>query len=154
VEGISAIPGGIALLLLVVLAFLHHRTRDAFFRAWQFAWTAYFISRVSVGIYFSVYPSPWIELISNIAFVIMAVWVFRSARLIQGPEPWRNRDTALLAIGALWSGYDVLARAVPNRWEMVGFGGWRIHHPPVEVAVAPLLVLAGLRFWKQERDQE
>jgi len=154
VEGISAIPSGIALLLVVVLAFLHHRTRDAFSRAWQFAWTAYLISRLSVGVYFSLYPSPWIELISNIAFVVMAVCVFRSARLLQGPEPWRKRDTALLAIGTLWSGYDVLARAVPDRWEMIGFGRWRIHHTPVEVATAPLLVIAGIRFWRQVRDHE
>jgi diguanylate cyclase (GGDEF)-like protein len=154
VEGISAIPGGIALLLLVVFAFLHHRTRDAFFRAWQFAWTAYFISRVSVGIYFGIYRSPWIELISNVGFVVMAICVFRSTRLLHGAERWRKLDSALLATGVVWSGYDVLARALPDRWEMISFGSWRIHHPPVEVAAAPLLAIAGIRFWKQMRDRE
>jgi diguanylate cyclase (GGDEF)-like protein len=152
--GISAIPGSIALLLLAVFTFLYHRTRNPYFRAWQFAWAAYALSRTALVVYFSGYPAPGIELASNVGFVIMAIFVFRSTRIIYRDYRWHSTDTAFLLIGTVWSGYDVLARISPERWGTFRVGNWTIEAPPVEVAAAPLLLLAGIRFWKHARERD
>lgn len=152
--GISAIPGGIALLLLAVFTFLYVRTRNPYFRAWQFAWAGYAVSRLTLVIYFGGYSAPWVELISNLGFVLMTLFVFRSTRIVERDVSWHRIDTVIVVIGALWSEYDVLSRLSPERWATFRLGNWVIDPPPVEAAAAPVFLLAGIRFWKHARERE
>lgn len=154
IAGISAIPGGIALLLLAVFTFLYQRTRNPYFRAWQLAWAGYAVSRLTLIVYFGGYPAPWIEFISNFAFVLMTLFVFRSTRIVERDYRWHPSDTLILIVGALWSEYDVLSRVSPERWATFHVGKWIIDPPPVEAAAAPLMIIAGIRFWKHARERD
>src|SRR5271155_806600 len=93
------IPGVVSLLLFLVFTYLYEQSRQAYFRAWQFAWAAYSLHYVLDAFTFYRAPSPVAFLASSIFLVAMALCIFVSTRLMRGPSRFFWYDAALAAAG-------------------------------------------------------
>ena len=110
VISLVVIPGVVSLLLFLVFTYLYEQSRQAYFRAWQFAWAAYSLHYVLDA--FSSYrrPSLLASFASSLFLVAMALCIFVSTRLMRGPSRFRWYDAGLAAVGIALAWLNVQAR--------------------------------------------
>jgi hypothetical protein len=102
------IPGVVSLLLFLVFTYLYEQSRQAYFRAWQFAWAAYSLHYVLDAFSFYRAPSPVAFFASSLFLVAMALCIFVSTRLMRGPSRFFWYDAALGAAGVAlaWTNFQ------------------------------------------------
>src|SRR5579862_7729328 len=93
------IPGVVSLLLFLVFTYLYEQSRQAYFRAWQFAWAAYTLHYVLDAFSFYRAPSPLAFFASSLFLVAMALSIFVSTRLMRGASQFMWYDAALAVVG-------------------------------------------------------
>src|SRR5579862_7576104 len=93
------IPGVVSLLLFLVFTYLFEQSRQAYFRAWQFAWGAYTLHYVLDAFSFYRAPSPLSVFASSVFLVAMAMCIFVSTRLMRGRSQFMWYDAALAVVG-------------------------------------------------------
>src|SRR5437879_3030859 len=99
---IIVVPGVIALMLLGVFSFLYSQTRQAYFRAWQIGWAAYFASYVLLAIYFFKFQTIAPLLAAKLLFAVTIFAIIVSARLVEESFHWRRQDVILGVLTLLW----------------------------------------------------
>src|ERR1019366_7240288 len=99
--GLVAVPGAVALLVLLVFTYLYEQNRHTYFRAWQLAWAAYTLHYAvkAVEHYYGV--SAILYLLSSLLLVAMATCIFVSTRLMKEPFQLKWHDVALVVTGIL-----------------------------------------------------
>src|SRR5439155_15988578 len=95
--GIVVVPGIVSLLLFLVISYLYHQSRAAYFRAWQIGWGAYCVYYALISLNFHLRPSAPLYFISSLFLVAMAVCIFVSPRLVQGKFRLRWYDFVVCA---------------------------------------------------------
>ncbi|MGC1371847.1 MAG: hypothetical protein WA824_06875, partial [Candidatus Sulfotelmatobacter sp.] len=93
------IPGVVSLLLFLVFTYLFEQSRQAYFRAWQFAWAAYTLHYVLDAFSFYRAPSPLAFFASSLFLVAMALCIFISTRLMRGRLHFMWYDAVLAVAG-------------------------------------------------------
>jgi diguanylate cyclase (GGDEF)-like protein len=85
------IPGVVSLLLFLVFWYLHEQSRQAYFRAWKWAWAFYSLHYV-----LNAFPlSPFAFLVSELFLTAMTLCVFVSTRLMRAAYRFRWYDAAV-----------------------------------------------------------
>ena len=89
------IPGFVSVLLFLVFTYLHEQSRQAYFRAWKWAWAFYSLHYVLDS-----FPSsPFAFFIGELFLVAMALCIFVSTRLMRSAYRYRWYDAAVAAVG-------------------------------------------------------
>jgi diguanylate cyclase (GGDEF)-like protein len=102
------IPGVVSLLLFLVFTYLYEQSRQAYFRAWQFAWAAYTLHYVLDAFSFYRAPSPLAFFASSLFLVAMALCIFVSTRLMRGHSQFMWYDAVLAVAGVVlaWVNFE------------------------------------------------
>ncbi|MFY9911573.1 MAG: diguanylate cyclase [Candidatus Sulfotelmatobacter sp.] len=102
------IPGVVSLLLFLVFTYLYEQSRQAYFRAWQFAWAAYTLHYVLDAFSFYRAPSPLAFFASSLFLVAMALCIFVSTRLMRGRTQlmWYDAALAVAGIALAWLNFQ------------------------------------------------
>jgi diguanylate cyclase (GGDEF)-like protein len=97
------IPGVVSVLLFLVFSYLYQQSRQAYFRAWQFAWAAY-----SLHYALDAFPtSPVACFVRSLLLVAMALLIFVSTRLMRAPYRFRRSDAVVGAAGIVLAAIDL-----------------------------------------------
>jgi len=144
--GLVLIPGAVALLVLLVFTYLYEQNRHSYFRAWQLAWTAYFLHFALQAFEHSYGPSPLLFLLSSLLLVAMAISIFVSTRLMKEPFQLKWYDVALTVAG-------VLLACVSLRAHMAGGVFSETATPPpiylrMEIALAVTLLYCSFYYYR------
>src|SRR5437879_5467114 len=100
------VPGFVALLLFLVFTYLYEQSRQDYFRAWQLGWAAYTLHYALDGWSAYRHPSAPLFLIASLLFVLIALCIFISTRLMRERFRLRWYDLAIAGGGAtlaLWN---------------------------------------------------
>jgi diguanylate cyclase (GGDEF)-like protein len=144
--GLVLIPGGVALLVLLVFTYLYEQNRHAYLRAWQLAWAAYTLHYAVEAVIYFQGPSALLFSISSLMLVAMATCIFVSTRLMKEAFQLKWYDVTLVLVG-------VLLTYVSLRAHMAG-GFFNDKAPPVpeylrlEVGLAALLLYASFHYYR------
>ncbi len=134
---VLVVPSIAALLLFGVFSYLYLQTREAYFRAWQFAWACYcgYFALVLWN-YFGtrLLFTTWL---SRLLLAATALCIFVSTRLLKAAYRVSWWDSAMAGVAAVWAAFSV--------WHIEG---WRLQ---IEVGVAALLVVCAYRFVRHAR---
>lgn len=127
------VPGFVSVLLFLVFTYLHEQSRQAYFRAWKWAWACYSLHYV-----LDAFPaSPLAFFVSELFLVAMALCIFVSTRLMRASVyRYRWYDAAVAAFG-------VALALLTLRGHMVG----GIFHPEAQPAIRLGLGLAGIQLY-------
>jgi diguanylate cyclase (GGDEF)-like protein len=90
------VPGFVSVLLFLVFTYLHEQSRQAYFRAWKWAWACYSLHYV-----LDAFPSsPLAFFVSELFLVAMALCIFVSTRLMRASNyRYRWYDAAVASAG-------------------------------------------------------
>jgi diguanylate cyclase (GGDEF)-like protein len=99
--GLVAVPGAVALLVLLVFTYLYEQNRHTYFRAWQLAWAAYTLHYAVKAVEHFYGVSAILYLLSSLLLVAMATCIFVSTRLMKEPFQLKWHDVALVVTGIL-----------------------------------------------------
>jgi len=143
--GMVIVPGIVALLLFLVFTYLYEQSRQAYFRAWQFAWGAY---TLHYGLdAWSVHrePSAVVAFVASLLLVFMALCIFISTRLMRARFKLRWYDVVIGLAGVALAYWNVWARiaggvfhdAVPENL-----------HLRLEIGLAAVLLYCSAFFYR------
>src|ERR1035437_6261428 len=99
--GLVAVPGAVALLVLLVFPYLYEQNRHTYFRAWQLAWAAYTLHYAVKAVEHFYGVSAMLYLVSSLLLVAMATCFFVSTRLMKEPFQLKWHGVALVVTGIL-----------------------------------------------------
>ena len=108
--GLVAVPGAVALLVLLVFTYLYEQNRHTYFRAWQLAWAAYTLHYAVKAVEHFYGVSAILYLLSSLLLVAMATCIFVSTRLMKEPFQLKWYDVALVVTGILLAYIGVRAQ--------------------------------------------
>jgi diguanylate cyclase (GGDEF)-like protein len=91
------IPATVSLLLFLVFTYLYEQSKQAYFRAWQIAWTVYALHYFFVG-WHAFSNSPIAAFISSVLLGTTAICLVVSTRLLRQKFSFRWFDGALFAV--------------------------------------------------------
>jgi diguanylate cyclase (GGDEF)-like protein len=111
------IPGVVSLLLFLVFTYLYEQSRQAYFRAWQWAWAAYSLHYILDAFSYYRTPSPPAFLASSLFLVAMALCIFVSTRLMRGRSRFQWYDAALAAGGIALAWINFKAHMVAGAFQ-------------------------------------
>jgi diguanylate cyclase (GGDEF)-like protein len=134
--GSIAVSGGVALVFLLVLAYLQTSVRESLVRLWQAVWIAYFLHMLAFLLYQSE-PSQAALFVSEALLFIMGVVIVGSSRAVFEDFRFRWTDGALIVAGVSWA------------W-LGSYRHFEGKEGPIEVAigVSALMVFAAGRFYR------
>jgi diguanylate cyclase (GGDEF)-like protein len=88
------IPGFVSILLFLVFTYLHEQSRQAYFRAWKWAWAFYSLHYV-----LDAFPNvPIAFFLSELFLAAMGLCIFISTRLMRAAYRFRWYDAAVAAV--------------------------------------------------------
>src|SRR5271165_6135890 len=127
------VPGFVSVLLFLVFTYLHEQSRQAYFRAWKWAWACYSLHYV-----LDAFPSsPLAFFVSELFLVAMALCIFVSTRLMRTSTYRYRWYDATVAIAG------VALALLTLRGHMVD----GVFHPEVQPAIRLGLGLAAILLY-------
>ena len=146
ITAVAAFAGIIALVWVFVFALQYRQSRDAYFRMWRIAWSAYVVRCVSVLLLLLWHPGGVLQWLARFAFVSFAWALLRSTRATRDKIFYRA-DWTLLAIGALWGFLDVRF-GNQGLYRAFLLGSWRVPYLPSTVGIAALFAFTSAQFYR------
>jgi len=137
--------GLIALLWLCLFALQYRQNRDPYVGLWRAMWAAYLVHCLAFVVALN-WHSSVLDWLARFAFACFAVLVLRSLQLNKDARV-RQRDWALVAIGAAWSLADVLAH-VNGAYHAIVIGGSQLPYVPSNLGIAAVLGYAAAQFYR------
>lgn len=140
--GLVIIPGGVALVFLLVLAYLKTGIGDPLVRLWQAAWGCYFGHALATYVHLS-NGSPGALALSHVLLVLTALALVASSRAIFHDFRLHWSDGALLVAGVAWTvwNYQHSGSPLPARVS-------------IDVGIAALMVYAAGTFYRAGKIRE
>jgi diguanylate cyclase (GGDEF)-like protein len=136
------IPGVVSLLLFLVFTYLFEQSRQAYFRAWQFAWGAYTLHYVLDAFSFYRAPSPLAFFASSLFLVTMALCIFVSTRLMHGPSQFMWYDAVLAVIGLAFAWVNFQAHMIGGVFQATAQPAMAL-----DIAIASVLLYSSAVFY-------
>ena len=146
ITGMVLIPGGVALLVLLVFTYLYEQNRHSYFRAWQLAWAAYTLHYALKAVEYFRGPSPLLFLLSSLLLVAMAMCIFVSTRLMKEPFQVKWYDVALTLSGVLLACIGLESQMATGRF--VNNPGAIPKYLRLELGLAAILLYCSFHFYR------
>lgn len=119
------IPGVVAVLLCLLFTYLYQQSRQAYFRAWQIAWTCYSIHYALDAFRYYYPPAPAAFFFSSLFSIAMAMCIFSSTRLMRGSFRLRWYDGVLAFAG--------IAASCADLWSHLQSSATRLEQRPLSM---------------------
>src|SRR5215469_10041803 len=142
--GLVLIPGVVTLLVFFVFTYLYEQSRQAYFRAWQFAWAAYTLYYGLEAIGYFQGTSATLFFLSSLLMVAMAICIFVSTRLMKEPFQLKWYDVALSVAGVGLAYWNL---RVNIRSGVFTGGKSLLPHYHLGVGLAAILLYCSLHFY-------
>src|SRR5262252_7361457 len=142
--GLVLIPGVVTLLVFFVFTYLYEQSRQAYFRAWQFAWAAYTLHYGLEAIGYFQGTSATLFFLSSLLMVAMAICIFVSTRLMKEPFQLKWYDVALSVAGVGLAYWNL---RVNIRSGVFTGGKSLLPHYHLGVGLAAILLYCSLHFY-------
>ncbi len=110
--GMVIVPGIVALLLFLVFTYLYDQSRQAYFRAWQFAWGAYTLHFGVEAWAVRRTPSAGVFFLASLLLVFMALCILVSTRLMRARFRLQWYDVVIGLAGIALAFWNIRARMV------------------------------------------